>query len=234
METPCLQNREKRISALQIQSYLYEKGRKKATLYICHLVNRSFVSLFNIQVPRLTVCKCCAFSSMTFGAGTGLIHFGHENSTTLADHFFFLVYDQRIILFNCWSTLGQQCQVLSFLLLSICNWHLFLLDCNEFLVETPKWNPHHWYLQARIWQLEDGSSRWTYWYQWKENDKMASIHLCFARKQVGDTQKRGKPEMRSSCRKSLDLHWLASARPGRGPASVPHLRYLSVSRHFNE
>ena len=63
---------------------------------------------------------------------------------------------------------------------------------------------------------------------------MASIHLYFARKQVGDNQKRGKPEMRSSCRKSLDLHWSASARPGRGPASVPHLRYLSVSRHFNE
>ena len=35
---------------------------------------------------------------------------------------------------------------------------------------------------------------------------MASIHLYFAGKQVGDTQKRGKPEMRSSCRKSLDLH----------------------------
>ena len=50
---------------------------------------------------------------------------------------------------------------------------------------------------------------------------MASIHLYFVGKQVGDTQKRGKPEMRSSCRKSLDLHWLASARPGRGPASVP-------------
>ena len=63
---------------------------------------------------------------------------------------------------------------------------------------------------------------------------MASIHLYFAGKQVGDTQKRGKPEMRSSCRKSLDLPWSASARPGRGPASVPHLRYLSVSRHFNE
>ena len=63
---------------------------------------------------------------------------------------------------------------------------------------------------------------------------MASIHLYFAGKQVGDTQKRGKPEMRSFCRKSLDLHWSASARPGRGPASVPHLRYLSVNRHFNE
>ena len=63
---------------------------------------------------------------------------------------------------------------------------------------------------------------------------MASIHLYFAGKQVGDTQKRGKPEMRSFCRKSLDLHWSASARLGRGPASVPHLRYLSVSRHFNE
>ena len=29
---------------------------------------------------------------------------------------------------------------------------------------------------------------------------MQSIHLYFERKQVGDTQKRGKPEMRSSCR----------------------------------
>ena len=60
---------------------------------------------------------------------------------------------------------------------------------------------------------------------------MVSIRHYFARKQVGDAQKRGKPEMRSSCRKSLDLHWSASAQPGRGPASVPH---LSVSRRFNE
>ena len=64
--------------------------------------------------------------------------------------------------------------------------------------------------------------------------RMASIHHSFARKQMKDTQKRGKPELRSSCRKSLDLHWSASARPGRGSASVSHLRYLSVSRHFNE
>ena len=35
---------------------------------------------------------------------------------------------------------------------------------------------------------------------------MASIHLYFAGKQVGDIQKRRKPEMRSSCRKSFDLH----------------------------
>ena len=63
---------------------------------------------------------------------------------------------------------------------------------------------------------------------------MASIHLYFARKQVGDTPKRGKPEMRSSCRNSLDLQWSAAARPGRGSASVPHFGYLSVSRHFNE
>ena len=60
---------------------------------------------------------------------------------------------------------------------------------------------------------------------------MASIHLYFARKQVGDTPKRGKLEMRSYCRNSLDLHWSAAARPGRGSASVPHLGYLSVSRH---
>ena len=39
---------------------------------------------------------------------------------------------------------------------------------------------------------------------------MGSIHLYFARKQVGDTPKRGKPEMRSSCRNSLDLHWSAA------------------------
>ena len=59
-------------------------------------------------------------------------------------------------------------------------------------------------------------------------------HYNFARKQVGDTRKRGKPEMRSSCRNSLDLHWSPWPRPGRRSASVPHLRYLSVSRHFNE
>ena len=63
---------------------------------------------------------------------------------------------------------------------------------------------------------------------------MASIHHYFAWKQVGDTRKRGKPEMRSSCRNSLDLHWSPWPRPGHGSASVPHLRYLSVSRHFNE
>ena len=61
---------------------------------------------------------------------------------------------------------------------------------------------------------------------------MASIHHYFVWKQVGDTQKCGKPEMRSSCRSSLDLHWSAWPPPGRGSASVPHLRYLSVSRHF--
>ena len=38
---------------------------------------------------------------MTFDAGTGLIHFGHEKRMKLADHIF-LVYDQRIILLNCW------------------------------------------------------------------------------------------------------------------------------------
>ena len=63
---------------------------------------------------------------------------------------------------------------------------------------------------------------------------IASIRHYFARKQVGDTQKRGKPEMRSSCRNSLNLHCSALARLSRGCASVPHLRYLSVSRHFNE
>ena len=97
-------------------------------------------------------------------------------STNLADHFFFscLWSENDIVQL---LTLGQQCQVLSFLLLSICNWHLFLLDCNEFLVETPKWNPHHWHLQARTWQLEDGSSRWTYRYQWKEKDKI-KLYIC--------------------------------------------------------
>ena len=63
---------------------------------------------------------------------------------------------------------------------------------------------------------------------------MASIHLYFARKQVGDTPKRGKPNMRSSCRNSLDLHWSPWPWPGRGSASVPHLRYLSISSHLNE
>ena len=43
----------------------------------------------------------------------------------------------------------------------------------------------------------------------------ASVHY-FARKQVGDTQKRGKPEMRSSCRNSLDF-----ALIGLGPARPP-------------
>ena len=45
---------------------------------------------------------------------------------------------------------------------------------------------------------------------------MASIHHYFARKQVGDTQKRGKPEMHSSGRNSLDLHYSVIARPSRG------------------
>ena len=51
----------------------------------------------------------------------------------------------------------------------------------------------------------------------KTFDWMASIHLYFAGKQVGDTQKRGKHEMRSSCRKSLI---------GVGPAR-PRPRQLS-------
>ena len=51
---------------------------------------------------------------------------------------------------------------------------------------------------------------------------------------MGDTRKRRKPEMRSSCSNPLDLHWSARPQPSRGSAlSVPHLRYLSVSRHFN-
>ena len=53
-----------------------------------------------------------------------------------------------------------------------------------------------------------------------------------ARQHVGDTQKRGKPEMHSSCRNPLDFHWSASAPPSHGCASVPHLRYLSVSSHL--
>ena len=83
---------------------------------------------------------------------------------------------------------------------------------------------------------EDNSSRFNLGQLTKrihgKKRRMASIHHYFARKQVGDTQKRGKPEMCSSCRKLLDLHWSASARPGRGSASVPHLRHLSVSRHW--
>ena len=47
----------------------------------------------------------------------------------------------------------------------------------------------------------------------------------FRGKASGGTQKRGKPEMRSSCRNSLDLLW-SWPQPGRGSASVPHLRYL--------
>ena len=46
---------------------------------------------------------------------------------------------------------------------------------------------------------------------------MASIHLYFAGKQVGDTQKRGKPEMRSSCRKSLIGVGPARPRPCKCP-----------------
>ena len=46
---------------------------------------------------------------------------------------------------------------------------------------------------------------------------MASIHLYFAGKQVGDTQKRGKPEMRSSCRKSLIGVGPARLRPCKCP-----------------
>ena len=61
------------------------------------------------------------------------------------------------------------------------------------------------------------------------HDLMASIHLYFARKQVGDTPKFGKPEMRSSCRKFTRFPLI-----GCGSASVPHLGYLSVSRHFIE
>ena len=48
----------------------------------------------------------------------------------------------------------------------------------------------------------------------------------------GTPQKHRKLEMRTSCRNSLDLHWSAWPQPGRGSASVPRLRYLSVSRHF--
>ena len=51
----------------------------------------------------------------------------------------------------------------------------------------------------------------------------------------GTLKSAGNPtEMRSSCRNSLDLHWSPWPQPGRESASVPHLRYLSVSRHFNE
>ena len=45
---------------------------------------------------------------------------------------------------------------------------------------------------------------------------MASIHLYFARKQVGDTQKRGKPEMRSSCR----MYSICTDRRQPGPAAA--------------
>ena len=66
---------------------------------------------------------------------------------------------------------------------------------------------------------------------------MASIHHYFARKQVGDTNKRGKPEMRSLRRNSLDLHCSASIRPSRGCTSVPtpdtcqSVAILMIRRH---
>ena len=63
---------------------------------------------------------------------------------------------------------------------------------------------------------------------------MASIHHNFARKQVGDTQKGRKPEVRSSCKNSLDWHWSAWPWPSRESPCVPRLRYMSVSRPFNE
>ena len=39
--------------------------------------------------------------------------------------------------------------------------------------------------------------------------------------------------MPSAYSDSFGLHWSPWHRPGRGPESVPHLRYLSVSRHFD-
>ena len=150
-----------------------KKGEKKS--HSLYLPLGQQIIRFVIQVPWLTVC--CAFSSMIFGAGTGLIP-GISDMKKVRlwlTTFFSCLWSENDIVQLL--TLGQQCQVLSFLLLSICNWHLFLLDCNEFLVETPKWNPHHWYLQARTSQLEDSSSRWTYRYQWKEKDKI-KLYIC--------------------------------------------------------
>ena len=49
----------------------------------------------------------------------------------------------------------------------------------------------------------------------QKKNPMASIHHYFARKQVGDTQKRGKPEMRSSCK----IHSICTARLRPGPAA---------------
>ena len=73
------------------------KREKKASLYVLPPLNRSFVLLQFVSSPMAHWLLC--FPSMTFDAGTGLVHFGHEKSAKLADHFF-LVYDQRIILFN--------------------------------------------------------------------------------------------------------------------------------------
>ena len=45
--------------------------------------------------------------------------------------------------------------------------------------------------------------------------RMVSIHHYFARKQVGDTQKRGESEMRSSCR----IHSICTDQCDSGPAA---------------
>ena len=71
-----------------------------------------------------------------------------------------------------------------------------------------------------------------FWNRGLDEEWRLFIIISRASKWGTNTLKRGKPEMHSSCRNSLDLHWSASARPGRGCASVPHLRYLSVSRHL--
>ena len=64
--------------------------------------------------------------------------------------------------------------------------------------------------------------------------RVNGIHssLYFTRKQVGDAQKREKPEMRSSCRNSLALHW--SAWPRLRVCKCPPPQIPVSCRHFNE
>ena len=90
---------------------------------------------FVTQVPLLTVC--CAFSSMIFGAGAGLIHFGHEK-VRLWLTTFFLVYDQRMILFNCWhwansakASLSSYCQSVTGIFFSLIAMNSLLKRQNE-------------------------------------------------------------------------------------------------------
>ena len=50
---------------------------------------------------------------------------------------------------------------------------------------------------------------------WQKNQPMGSIHYNFARKQVGDTQKRGNP----TCAVHAEIHSICSDRPRPSPAA---------------